>query len=306
MNSPFLRCLGILMLLVWIATPVLAQVSLKTKQYLLLSGPKNTASHQFADDMAEIWSMPGVSFGSDLQPVSAMDGATRLEQMRDQRGHLAIINGQEAWQLLPEYPQVKVVSVLWPNVLYLISRLQPPQIIPLTAARTVRAPLQALEVIRAWDDQSPVLLLQEANWFRQEETIETLEGFKEDVFLSWGSYPLQEIRALLNFPGYYLTEAQDTLQKVWIQQLPWTRSYTLPAETYAGQPALQLLAEFPVLVVHETVPDSLVNNLLRSLFGHAESSNPRFLFRNLSPQHNLLFQQKLPYHSVARSFYRFP
>ena len=90
------------------------------------------------------------------------------------------------------------------------------------------------------------------------------------------------------------------------QQLPWTRSYTLPAETYAGQPALQLLAEFPVLVVHETVPDSLVNNLLSSLFGHAESSNPRFFFRNLSPQHNLLFQQKLPYHSVARSFYRFP
>ena len=70
--------------------------------------------------------MPGVSFGSDLQPVPVMDGATRLERMRDQRGHLAIINGQEAWQLLPDHPQVKVVSVLWPNVLYLISRLQPP------------------------------------------------------------------------------------------------------------------------------------------------------------------------------------
>ena len=306
MNSLFLRCLGILMLLVWAATPVLAQVSLKTKQYLLLSGPENTASQQFAEDLAEIWSMPGVSFGSDLQPVSVMDGVARLEQMRDQRGHLAIINGQEAWQLLLEYPQLKVVSVLWPNVLYLISRLQPPQIVPLTAARTVRAPLQALEVIRAWDEQSPVSLLQETNWFHQKETIQALEGFKEDVFLSWGSYPLQEIRALLNFPGYYLTEAQDTLQKVWTQQLPWTRSYTLPAETYAGQPALQLLAEFPVLVVHETVPDSLVNNLLRSLFGHAESSNPRFLFRNLSPQHNLLFQQKLPYHPVARRFYRFP
>jgi hypothetical protein len=253
MNSLFLRCLGILTLLVWAATPALAQVSLKTKQYLLLSGPENTASHQFAEDLAEIWSMPGVSFGSDLQPVSVVDGATRLERMRDQRGHLAIINGQEAWQLLPDHP-----------------------------------------------------LLQETNWFHQEETIQALEGFKEDVFLSWGSYPLQEIRALLNFPGYYLTEAQDTLQKVWTQQLPWTRSYTLPAETYAGQPALQLLAEFPVLVVHETVSDSLVNNLLRSLFGHAESSNPRFLFRNLSPQHNLLFQQKLPYHPVARRFYRFP
>ena len=162
------------MLLVLTALPALAQVSLKTKQYLLLSGHENTASHQFANDLAEIWSMPGVSFGSDLQPVSAMDGATRLEQMRDQRGHLAIINGQEAWQLLPEYPQVKVVSVLWPNVLYLISRLQPPQIVPLTAARTVRAPLQALEVIRAWDDKSPVLLLQETNWFHQEETIEAL------------------------------------------------------------------------------------------------------------------------------------
>ena len=87
------------------------------------------------------------------------------------------------------------------------------QIVPLTAARTVRAPLQALEVIRAWDEQSPVLLLQETNWFRQEETIQALEGFKEDVFLSWGSYPLQEIRALLNFPGYYLTEAQDTCRK---------------------------------------------------------------------------------------------
>jgi len=118
MNSLFLRCLGILMLLVWAATTALAQVSLKTKQYLLLSGPENTASHQFAEDLAEIWSMPGVSFGSDLQPVSVMDGATRLERMRDQRGHLAIINGQEAWQLLPEHPQVKVVSVLWPNVLY--------------------------------------------------------------------------------------------------------------------------------------------------------------------------------------------
>ena len=171
--------------------------------------------------------MPGVSFGSDLQPVSVVDGATRLKQMRDQRGHLAIINGQEAWQLLPDHPQVRVMSVLWPNVLYLISRLQPPQIVPLTAARTVRAPLQALEVVRAWDEQSPVSLLQETNWFRQEETIQALEGFKEDIFLSWGSYPLQEIRALLNFPGYYLTEAQDTLQKVWIRQLPWTRSYTL-------------------------------------------------------------------------------
>ena len=67
MNSPFLRCLGILMLLVLTALPALAQVSLKTKQYLLLSGPENTASHQFANDLAEIWSMPGVSFGSDLQ-----------------------------------------------------------------------------------------------------------------------------------------------------------------------------------------------------------------------------------------------
>ena len=112
-----------------------------------------------------------------------------MKQMRDQRGHLAIINGQEAWQLLPDHPQVKVVSVLWPNVLYLISRLQPPQIVPLTAARTVRAPLQALEVVRAWDEQSPVSLLQETNWFRQEETIQALEGFKEDVFLSWGSFP---------------------------------------------------------------------------------------------------------------------
>ena len=121
MNSLFLRCLGILMLLMWVATPALAQVSLKTKQYLLLSGPENTASHQFAEDLAEIWSMPGVSFGSDLQPVSVVDGATRLKQMRDQRGHLAIINGQEAWQLLSDHPQVKVVRVLWPNVLYLIS-----------------------------------------------------------------------------------------------------------------------------------------------------------------------------------------
>ena len=57
MNSLFLRCLGILMLLMWVATPALAQVSLKTKQYLLLSGPENTASHQFAEDLAEIWSM---------------------------------------------------------------------------------------------------------------------------------------------------------------------------------------------------------------------------------------------------------
>jgi hypothetical protein len=306
MNFLFLRCFGILLFLIWTAMPALAQVSLKTRQYLLLSGPENTASFQFAHDLAEIWSMPGVSSGSDLQPIPFTDGAARLEQMRDQRGHLAIINGQEAWQLLPQHPQVKVVSTLWPNVLYLISRLQPPQIVPLTAVRSVRAPLQALEVIKAWDELSPVPLFQETNWFRHEETIQALEEFKEDIFLSWGSYPLQEIRALLNFPGYYLTEAQNTLQKIWTQQLPWTHSYTLPAETYAGQPALQLLAEFPVLVVHETVPDSLVDNLLRNLFGHAESSNPRFLFRHISPQHNLLFQKKLPYHSVARRFYRFP
>ena len=76
---------------------------------------------------------------------------------------------------------MKVVSVLWPNVLS-DQPLAPPQIVPLTAARTVRAPLQALEVVRAWDEQSPVSLLQETNWFRQEETIQALEGFKEDVF----------------------------------------------------------------------------------------------------------------------------
>lgn len=275
-------------------------------QYLLLCGPEESVSAQFAEDLSDLWRMPGVSSGSVLQPVPVANGLSRLQRIQERRGNLAILNGQEAWQLLSRYPQIKAITVLWPNILYLISRLQPPQVVPLTAARSLRSSLQALDVVRAWDEQSPGFLLPETHWFRQEATVQALEGFNEDLFLAWGGYPLAEVRELLRFPGYYLTEAEAALQDVWRQRLPWTRTHTLPANTYEKQPDLALLAEFPVLVGHESVPDQFVNDLLREIYDHTESSNPRFLFRHLSTQHNRLFQGDYAFHPAARRFFRFP
>ncbi len=306
MNLPLkLGLLSCALLLSWGSLSSFATPLPREQQYLALVGAQPSASSQFLQDLSEIWRMPGVSDGSTLQPVTVPTGKERLERMRNRRGHLAILSGEDAHLLLPKAPQLRVVTVLWPNVLHLIGRSQKVAALPAASSQTLRAPLGAFEVVRAWDAQSPRPMLQETTWFQPNQTLTALEDFREDVFLFWGGYPLRELRKLLQFPEFQLLSAEPNLQRAWREQLPWTRTLTLPPNTYPQTPELELLAAFPVLVAHETVPDALVRSLIREIFDHAQSSNPRAMFRNMSPQHNALFRRDLPYHPAARRAFRF-
>jgi len=289
--------------------------------YYSLLVDENSSSGSFATELSRLWHTSGLVKSSKIVINNVPSAKDRLERLVSRQGDLAVLDGASAYRYLKDYPQLRVISVLWPDVLHIISK---------TAYRprlmdgdlvSMKIHENSLHFSEFWTSLNRLSKQTPTIWFRptsswneepsainsQNNTAPFFTPFNEDILVSSSVYPLPEVAQLLeqNF-SMQMIPLETALLTAYQNRFPWTRIHVLPAGTYSNQRrSLSLPASFPVLVVRNGAPRVLVTTTLRILFSQRKAMQPHILFKQIKPEHNLLFRQNFRYHYSARQRFRF-
>ena len=86
----------------------------------------------------------------------------------------------------------------------------------------------------------------------------------------------------------------------------WLKPQKLPAKTFSYQvETLTVAASNPVLVTSGNFPEKLAVTILNLKFSQKDVRNPHFLCKDLVLTDNIAYRKFYPYHSAAKTMFRF-
>lgn len=298
MSSKFLRFSGFLVLMCWlIVMPVQATPSLS-----LLAGERETGTYKFAEDLARLWNWPAFGMQYDLTPMAEPSPQSRVERLRSRQGDFAILDAESAYRYLSKQSEVRVISVLWPNVLHVISRTQEIDRLQVETDNSILLHENSAYLVEAWGSLVSLTNFQpeQFHWYAGERSSELLSSSEHDIMVLTAPFPLPQVQTLLQAEARMLPLdplLSQTLQK----KHPWLRNQAFPKNVYNGvSNSMRFLMKFPVLVTRADLDDALVQASLTLLFTQTSAVQPHPLFRFLDKTNNRLFKEAYLYHRAAK------
>ena len=275
--------------------------------FSIIAGERDTGSYQFAEEFSRLWEVSAFKTNSFLVPVSERTPDNRLKRLRLRQGELAILDPKNAHQLLPQNPELAVISVLWPNVLYVISRQSELVELQISTPDTIHIHENSDYFVTTW---SKLLSFQNYNpdqfqWFAAEQSQKVLSNLSEGLFLMTAPYPLQEIKQLLmTDTSYKFSPLNEMLLAGNHQHYPWIITSLLPTniDPSAPQP-LSMLTSYPVLIARIDTNPSFIQNVLKILFSQRDLIQPHALFQFLDPQNNQRFKS-YQFHPTSKKLFK--
>jgi len=195
------------------------------------------------------------------------------------------------------------LSVLWKNWLYVLGTVPGP-FLSLESTQTLLVHDNSLHFAQLWKKLAPQ---SEINWFNRSSIPDFTDGFSEEVLVVTGPAPLSEINNWLEqFAGIRLLSLDQQLIQDLKLEYPWLEPQKLPANTISYQvETLSAVASNPVLVTSGNFPEKLAVTILNLMFSQKDVLNPHFLFKDLVLTDNIAYHKFYPYHSAAKTMFRF-
>ena len=288
---------------------ILASVAFGAEtHYLVLGGTESSGSREFAQELVRLWKLPGAVKDKESQLDWSFAAApkSRLEQLSEQRGDLAIVDAESAQRWLGEFPKVQVLTVLWTNWLQVISANPELLVLPADPRLTLRMHPNTFPLAVVWGAQTHSGV-QSIRWeSTMPQNDETLWGL-EETWVVLAPAPTQEIHQhLQQNPLHRLLALNPQLRQGLLETAPWMQMAMLPAATYLGQAQdVVLPMQRPVLVARHDLPEEVVSEVLSLLFRQSGNWQPHPLFRELKKTPNLAFQHRYAFHPTARQMLGF-
>ena len=258
----------------------------------------------FAEDLASLWASRNGPTPERLAPRVEPKVRERLRAVNRGRADLAIVSADEAARLLPEYPRVKVIALLWPLYLHAVTRNESVQALrlPLTVpVWTLESAAFAHDSLWEWggdgaNSRSPLELFP-ADWLP-----DALGQLRGEVLLFAAPAPLREVTEELQRDAMLHLVLFDakTLEEFRVRY-PWLRTAALTPGVYPRMRApVEVPVRFQVLAGRQELPEATVRKALDTVYGARESAasiNP--LFAQMRPENNASFSPLLPFHPAA-------
>ena len=272
-------------------------------QHIILTDSQGTGSYIFADELSRLLNSSKKTSKLQLVIRTEISAQNRLIQLGNNKISLAIIDAKTAHVHLNNNPGLRVLSVLWKNWLHVIGTVPGP-FLSLESTQTLLVHDNSLHFAQLWKKLAPQSKI---NWFNSSSIPDFTDGFSEEVLVVTGPAPLSEINKWLEqFAGIHLLSLdQQLIQNVKLES-PWLKPQKLPANTFSYQVrTLNALASNPILVTSGNFPEKLAINILNLMFSQKDVLNPHFLFKNLVFTDNIAYRKLYPYHSAAKTMFRF-
>ena len=274
-----------------------------SSNYSMLVGKQGTGSYEFAQELERLWEIPAFQMESALMVVFEKNAQNRIRRLRNRQGDFTVLSAQEAHDLLPHNLEIAVISLLWPNVLYVLTDL--PQLTELNPDPTLSFDIQDNSVYFAetWNQAIPFEDYNPAQfqWFQPSEGGEFFLQEAQTLIVT-APYPLEAFPALS--PFYRSIPVGKSLQSLNLQAHPW-----LTRQNFSNQkdspPSSNFLTSFPILVARGDISENLVQKILNMLYSQQDFVRPHPLFRFLQPGNNQLFQESYRFHSAAKEYFNF-
>ncbi|MBF0238612.1 MAG: hypothetical protein HQM12_12970 [SAR324 cluster bacterium] len=220
----------------------------------------------------------------------------RIRKLLSKQGDWAVIEARQSSQVLNNKPRIKVVTVLWPNVL---------QIIGTNSGFQTKADSQLYIYDNAadWSDSlKGQFSTLEWKWLSSIKDPWPAVTTSDFVVFS-GPYPTTGITTFLNdHSKFQLLSLPSSLLKKTKAELKGSLVHTIPAKTYPRMTqSLEVPAVYHVLVTRGDTPNADVEQLLTQIFiNNGLMAHP--LFRLLDAKTNAEFKDFYSYHPAARTF----
>ena len=272
-------------------------------QHIILTDSEGTGSYIFASELARLVSASKKTNKSQLVARAEISAKNRLTQLSNNQISLAIIDAKTAHEQLNKHPGLYVLSVLWKNWLHVMGTV-PGSFLSLDSSQTLLVHDNSLHFAKLWKKLAPQ---SQINWFNSSRIPDFKDGFSEEVLVVTGPAPLKEINKWLEqFAGIRLLSLDQQLMQALESEYPWLKQQKLPANIFSYQIETLLAAAWnPVLVTSRNFPEQFALTILNFMFSKKDALNPHFLFRNLVLTDNNAFQKIYPYHSAAKTMFRF-
>ena len=291
----------IIFLLFWICS--FSGTIWSKSQHIILTGSQGTGSYIFATELSRLWASSQKTNKSELVIRPEITEANRLTQLSNNSISLAIIDAKSAHEELKKHSGLRVLSVLWKNWLYVLGTVPGP-FLSLESTQTLLVHDNSLHFAQLWKKLAPQ---SEINWFNRSSIPDFTDGFSEEVLVVTGPAPLSEINNWLEqFAGIRLLSLDQQLIQDLKLEYPWLEPQKLPANTISYQvETLSAVASNPVLVTSGNFPEKLAVTILNLMFSQKDVLNPHFLFKDLVLTDNIAYHKFYPYHSAAKTMFRF-
>lgn len=278
-----------------------------TAQMSIWAGDAGEGSHEFAKEFTRLWKMPGISKGGTFVVKSA-PSIRRLEGLLNRRGELAVLDAKTAYEQLSQYPQLGVISVLWPNVLHIISKIEPRSGLTIKTHKNLRLHRNSSYFAALWREtlNRKGITDGQLTWFGRSPNPESLAE-NQDAMILTAPYPVHELEVLFqNNPDYKLISLGKNLRDQLQKEHTWLVSHELPSGIYYKKKrSLKTVASHPVLISRNDLSSSLAREVLKLLFEQSSSVNVHVLFQNLTIKNNLPFRKKFNFHPESKKYFRF-
>ncbi|MBC8258998.1 MAG: hypothetical protein H8E38_08275 [SAR324 cluster bacterium] len=273
------------------------------QQNIILTSSQKTGSYIFAQELGRLWSTSKSSPRVELVIRPEISPVARLTQVENNRVSLAIVDAASAYKYLKKHTNLRVITVLWQNWLYVLGTVPGP-FLSVENTQTLLVHENSLYFAQAWKGLAPQTKI---NWFNSKSLPDFSAGFSEEVLSFTGPAPLQEVNYWLEqYPGIRLLSPDQQLVQVLRKKFSWLTPQKLPANTYLYQSeSLAGLAWYPVLVTRRDYPDKLVTKMLQLIYAQNKALNPHPLFQNIRRTYNVAFQKNYIYHPAAKKMFRF-
>ena len=277
--------------------------------YSILVGAQGTGSYQFAMEFSRLWKVSKFQMPGFLFPIVEKNTENRIRRLRSRQGDFAIISPQQAHLFLTRYPEISVITVLWPNALHVVTSQIETTALRVDTQDSFCIHHNSTYFVASWSQLS-YYDSNRIHWFTEENSLETLSSLENRVLLVTAPYPLKEIHHLLLQPAYKLIPLDDWLITFNRTQFPWLSNRPLPANIYPNttQP-VPTLTSFPVLITRVDTSLTLITQMLKILFPIASENHhgtfPHSLFRFLEPQNNFLFRNSYRFHMASKKRFKF-
>ena len=272
-------------------------------QHIILTNSQGTGSYIFANELARLLASSRKTSNSQLMIRSEISVENRLSQLANNKISLAIIDAKTAHEQLNNYPGLRVLSVLWKNWLHVMGTVPGP-FLSLESTQTLLVHDNSLHFAPLWKKLAPQ---SEINWFNSSSIPDLTDGFSEEVLVVTGPAPLSEINNWLEqFAGIRLLSLDQQLIQALKLEYSWLNPQKLPANTFSYQvETLSAASSNPVLVTSGNFPEKRAVTILNLIFSQKDVLNPHLLFKNLVLADNIAYRKTYPYHSVAKTVFRF-
>jgi TRAP-type uncharacterized transport system substrate-binding protein len=272
-------------------------------QHIILTDSQGTGSYIFANELSRLLALSRKTSNSQLVIRSEISAKNRLLQLANNKISLAIIDAKTAHEQLNNHPGLRVLSVLWKNWLHVMGTVPGP-FLSLESTQTLLVHDNSLHFAQLWKKLAPQ---SEINWFNSSNIPDFTDGFFEEVLVVTGPAPLSEINNWLEqFSGIRLLSLDQQLIQALKLEYSWLKPQKLPAKTFSYQvETLSATASNPVLVTSGNFPEKLAVTVLNLMFSQKNVLNPNFLFKDLVLTDNIAYRKFYPYHSAAKTMFRF-